>query len=76
MTEPVAGSPVGPVEGVKPGIQTTEFWMSAVVALCGLLMASGIIKTGTVWDQAIGIILSTLTALGYTAARVNVKSAK
>ncbi len=61
---------------VKPGYSTSEFWLSAAVTIIGLLMASGIVRPGSAWDQAIGIGLSTLTALGYTAQRGNVKSGK
>ena len=58
----------------KPGIQTTEFWLSSVATLLGVVMASGAIHDGGIVAQIIGGVLSVLAALGYTAARAKVKS--
>ncbi len=63
-------APVGP----KPGIQTTEFWLSSVATLLGVVMASGAIHDGGIVAQIIGGVLSVLAALGYTAARAKVKT--
>ncbi len=58
----------------KPGIQTTEFWLSSVATLLGGVMASGAIHDGGIVAQIIGGVLSVLAALGYTAARAKVKT--
>ena len=70
----MADTPVVAVTPVKPGYQTTEFWGCAAVTLIGLLLASGIIKTGSGWDNIAGIALSALTQMGYAASRGNVKA--
>ena len=61
------------VEPVKPGYKTTEFWLSAVAVLLGLAMASGLIPSDSAWDQAVGLVVSALAAMGYTGARAGVK---
>jgi len=58
----------------KPGIQTTEFWLSSIATLLGVVMASGAIHDGGIVAQIIGGVLSVLAALGYTAARAKVKT--
>jgi len=60
---------------VKPGIRTTEFWLSSVALLLGLVLASGAIPEGGLAAQIIGGVLSVLSSLGYTASRTKVKSA-
>ncbi len=60
---------------VKPGYQTTEFWLSTLALLLGLALASGAVPDGGLAAQIIGGILSVLSSLGYTASRTKVKSA-
>ena len=69
------------VEKVKmkrPGYKTTEFWLSAIATICGVLYASGVISpegtTGV--EKAITFIASAMAALGYSASRGNVKAAE
>lgn len=59
---------------MKPGYKTTEFWLSAVTTLIGLLMTSGVIMPGSTWDKAIGLGMAALATMGYTASRGNVKA--
>lgn len=62
----------------KPGYKTTEFWLSTVATLCGLLYASGVIApdgTGTV-EKVVALVVSVLASLGYTAARKAVKQSE
>ena len=42
----------------NPGWKTTEFWILGLVTIVGLLLASGIIPTGSVWEQIAGLIIS------------------
>lgn len=56
----------------KPGYKTTEFWMSAVATIVGLVMASGAIQHDTTL-QVMGFVVSALSQLGYTGARVATK---
>ncbi len=60
----------------KPGYKTTEFWMSTVVTLIGLIVASGAIETTSTWGQVLAYAMSTLATLGYTASRGRVKAAE
>lgn len=64
-----------PPVAVKPGYQTTEFWLSTAATLVGLLIASGIVPTTGTWPQIVGLITGVLSALGYTVSRGNVKAA-
>ena len=62
----------------KAGWKTTEFWLTSAAALAGMIIASGLVNpdgAGT-WDKAIGLVVSTLAALGYTAARAKVKASE
>jgi len=71
----VKGEGLEPLENlaVKDGYKTTEFWLTAVATLLGLLMASGVVESGTQWDKAIGAGITLLSALGYQVTRTQVK---
>ena len=62
-------------KSVKPGYKTTEFWMSAVVVILGLVMASGAVGEATMASQIIGGVLAALGTLGYGADRAKTKAA-
>ena len=57
------------------GYKTSEFYISAFVAIVGVLLASGVIPADTVWDKIAGAILAGLAALGYTGSRTRIKAA-
>ena len=57
----------------KPGVKTTEFWLSAAAAFIGALVAADVIPTEGPWVQVIGLVSAALVALGYTGARLNIK---
>jgi len=61
---------------IKPGYKTSEFWLSAVASIIGLVMASGAIESGSSYDKAVGLVVTVLAAMGYTASRATVKKAK
>jgi hypothetical protein len=69
----VVATQAAPAE-VKPGYKTTEFWLSSIAVLLGLVMASGAVGSGGLAAQIIGGCLSLLGTLGYTASRTNVKA--
>ena len=71
VTEEVA--PETPV--VKPGYKTTEFWMSVAASALAAFLASGALPEENFGTQIAGVILSGLTALGYTVSRFVVKNA-
>ena len=59
----------------KPGWRTTEFWLSTVATLCGLLYSAEIIgpeETGS-GARALGFIAAALSTLGYSVSRAIVK---
>lgn len=54
---------------IKAGYKTTEFWLSAVAAIIGLVYASGVIGEGTQVDKVVGFAAAALTTLGYSVSR-------
>ena len=60
----------------KPGYKTTEFWLTTVCTVCGLLYAAGVASPeGT--DQVskvVALVASVLAAMGYNIARAKVKA--
>lgn len=59
------------------GYKTSEFWMSLGAVLLGALMSSGILDdlgTDHWLVKVVGLVVSVLGALGYTAARGMVKA--
>ena len=73
-TTPVAATPAAADTTVKPGYQTTEFWLSAAATLVGLAIASGIVPTTGTWPQVFGLVTGLLGAMGYTVSRTTVKN--
>ena len=64
-----------PPAPVKPGYKTTEFWLAAVASLGGLVMASGAVGEDSTIGKVVGLILTGLATMGYTASRSAVKKA-
>lgn len=60
---------------IKPGYKTTEFWLSLVAVVVGILLSSGAIASIPVAVKICSLIASILAALGYTASRASVKNA-
>ena len=64
---------------VKPGWKTTEFWLSVVAMLLGVLVSSGVLTPlGTKhWAvKLVALLISALAAMGYGASRAAVKKSK
>ena len=60
---------------VTPGWKSTEFWVTVVVALSSLLWGAGVLNpegAGTA-NQVFGLLVSGLSAVGYTVSRGLVK---
>ena len=53
----------------KPGFKTTEFWISTVAAVLGILFASGAVAEGSSIDKMMGLVTTVLAGLGYTVSR-------
>ena len=60
----------------RPGFKTTEFYFTLIATLIGLLMASGVIEAGSVWDKAVGMAAMVLASMGYSTSRGKVKAAE
>jgi hypothetical protein len=57
----------------KPGWKTSEFWLSSLATVGGILLASGAVAEGTAAAQVVGGIVAVLASLGYTASRTALK---
>ena len=59
----------------KPGYKTTEFWITAVLTLAGLVVAGGYGDEDSPMIKIAGMALSLGAAMGYTIVRGGVKKA-
>jgi len=59
---------------LKPGIQTSEFWISAVAVIMPLILSLNVIPHQTEVMNAVYAICTLLAALGFTAARTILKA--
>jgi hypothetical protein len=77
MSDPNAVTQRSTVQGEsappRAGIRTSEFWLSSIATVLGIVLASGAIPEGGMVGQIIGGALSVLASLGYTASRTQVK---
>jgi len=64
-----------PATPIRPGYRTTEFWMSVVATMLGVITASGLIPATSPLSQPVGLAVAILASMGYTAARVSIKKA-
>jgi len=55
-------------EAAKPGIKSTEFWISLIVMAVGAVMASGVFGEN-VWVQVAGAVAMAIDAAAYTQGR-------
>jgi len=55
--------------GVKPGYLTTEFWLTLLAQLIGILYQAGMIHDGTVFGKIIALVVMALSAAGYAVSR-------
>jgi len=59
----------------RPGVKTTEFYLSALAAVLGALQVAGVFGDESMAGKIIGAVVLALAALGYTAARAKIKAA-
>lgn len=60
----------GSSAGAKPGYQTTEFWLTVVTTIAGLIASAGL---GETVEKITALIISILPTIVYTFARKSVK---
>ena len=65
---------VGATAPVKPGYQTTEFWLTAGATVVGLVIASGMVPDTGMWPKIVALVVSAFAAMGYTVSRTAVKN--
>ena len=61
----------------KSGWKTTEFWLTAIAVLVGLLVASDVLAPlgENHWAvKAVGLVAAALAAMGYNAGRAKAKA--
>lgn len=58
---------------MKPGIRTTEFWITAIVMVANLILASGVVAELPDVIRVINVIVAALAPMVYTGARAVVK---
>ena len=58
----------------KPGYRTTEFWMTLIILVLGVLVQSGVLPSNGEWSKAVAMLVQGLVALGYSRSRGQVKS--
>ncbi len=59
----------------KPGIKTSEWWLSLAALITGALLSSGLVSNSLAL-QCIGGVATLLTALGYQVSRSFVKTSE
>lgn len=59
---------------MKPGIQTTEFWLSTLPLLIYALLALNVVPHSSEIATAISAVAAALAAFGYAWARAFVKA--
>lgn len=55
----------------KPGIKSSEFWVTAAVVIGGLLVSSGFLPS--TWAEVLGLVVAAIGAGTYTISRSGVK---
>jgi len=58
------------------GIKSTEFWLTVVTSVVGLLIMTGVVDPdgSSATDQIAGVIVATLSSMGYSISRGLAKS--
>lgn len=70
-TTPPPAPPTTP--GVKPGYQTTEFWVHLLSVIVAAIIGSGLFTESSAVTQILAIAATLLSALGYSASRTSLK---
>jgi hypothetical protein len=60
---------------VKPGYQTTEFWLTVLTYLLTGLVMSNVFPVDSIWIKVATFGLNALATFGYTMSRGAAKSA-
>jgi len=58
---------------MKPGYQTTEFWLAVAAAAVGFIMASGAFSDAGQIMRGLGLLSAALASAGYSHSRGQAK---
>jgi Na+-transporting NADH:ubiquinone oxidoreductase subunit NqrD len=61
---------------VKPGVQTSEFWLTLLVQIVGGSVTVGLVPQAGIVAKLVALVLMVLSAYGYTKQRTDLKAAK
>lgn len=53
----------------KPGIKTSEFWLTAIATAVNAMLVSGLFGDGSVEIKILGVVAITLSTMGYAVSR-------
>ena len=59
---------------IKSGFKTTEFWLSLIVTVASLALASGTFPTDNPYVQIAASLAAALSQAGYSFARAKTKN--
>lgn len=59
---------------MKPGYKTTEFWLTLLATIVGMLTASGAFADAGSVAKGLALVGSALAAAGYSYSRAQVKA--
>jgi len=65
-------------EKIRRGFRSTEFWLTAITSVVGLLVMAGVVNpegTSTL-DQVAGLVVAALASMGYSISRGLAKAKK
>lgn len=60
---------------MKPGIKTTEFWLTLATQVVGALLSTQVLAAESEAGQIVGGVLQVVTAIFYLVQRANAKNA-
>ena len=65
-------------KNVRRGVKSSEFWLTAVTSLVGLLVMAGVVNPegATTADQIAGLVVAALASMGYSISRGMAKAKK
>jgi membrane protein implicated in regulation of membrane protease activity len=61
------------METSTPGWKTTEFWLTLIATIAPLVLASGLLTQFPLWTKIVSVLVSALSAYGYTRTRSEYK---
>ena len=71
MSETYPAIPSEPVQMLKPGYQTTEFWITIIVQIIATI--SVVLPEDSAWQKVFAMLMSILSAIAYNSQRGTLK---